>query len=132
MNDAHTPEALSKTDIQSEDHSKVSPKSIYQKSSSTHQCDCNCKLLAVELEGVKLEMVLMQNDIESKTFIANTTRENEKNKQLEQDLVNEREKCSQLEEDISILIRGRDTELIELNQTIPLPPLKTRLRQVKH
>jgi hypothetical protein len=77
-------------------------------------------------------MVLMQNDIESKTFIANTTRENEKNKQLEQDLVKEREKCSQLEEDISILIRGRDTELIELNQTIPLPPLKTRLRQVKH
>lgn len=76
MNDAPTPKALRKTDIQTEDHSKESSKSIYQKSSSIHQCDCNCRLLAVELEGVKLEMVLMQKDIESKTFIANTTKEN--------------------------------------------------------
>jgi hypothetical protein len=43
---------------------------------SIHQCDCNCRLLAAELVGVKLEMVLMQKDIESKTFIANTTKEN--------------------------------------------------------
>jgi hypothetical protein len=50
--------------------------------------------------------------------MANATKENDKIKQLEQDLVNERERCSQLEEDISILIRGRDAELIELNQTI--------------
>jgi hypothetical protein len=33
-------------------------------------------------------------------------------------LVNEREKCSKLEEDIYILIRGRNAELTELNQTI--------------
>ncbi|CAB4022517.1 Hypothetical predicted protein, partial [Paramuricea clavata] len=86
VNDAPTSEALSMTDIQTEDHSKVSPKSIYQKSPSVHQCDCNCKLLTVELEGVKLELVLMQKDIESKTFIANTTNEGDKIKQLERDL----------------------------------------------
>ena len=78
VNDAPTPKELPKTDIQMEDHSHVSPKSIYQKSLTIHQFDSNCKLLAVELGGVKLEMVLMQKGIESKIFIANKTKENDK------------------------------------------------------
>ena len=81
------------------------------------QCDCKCSLLAAELEGIKLDMAIMQRNIESNTVSANITRAEEV-KRLKQALVNEREKNRQLEEDISILVSGRNSEIAELNDII--------------
>ena len=90
---------------------KVRSDPTYQILSSSHRCDCGCRLLAADLEGVKLEMAIMQRNIESKTFSAGLPQDNEKIKQLEQDLANERDKCRKLEGDISVLIRGRNAEI---------------------
>ena len=78
------------------------------------QCDCKCGLLAAELEGIKLDIVIMQRNIESNNLATNTVPENEF-KRLEKELAKEKEKSTQLEKDISILVRGRDAEISELN-----------------
>ena len=49
-------------------------------------CDCKCGLLAAELEGIKLDMVIMQRYIEFNNLAANTVPENEF-KRLEKELV---------------------------------------------
>ena len=81
------------------------------------QCDCSCSLLVAELEGVKLDIAIMQRSIESNIALANITR-TEEVEQLRQALVNEREKNRKLEEDISVLVRGRNSEISELNDII--------------
>ena len=58
----------------------------------------------LDLEGVKLDIVIMQNDIESKIHAANSN--------------SIREKCRRLENDLSILVIGRDKEINEVNNTI--------------
>lgn len=72
-----------------------------------------------ELEGIKLDMVIMQRNIESNNLAANTVPENEF-KRLEKELAKEKEKSTQLEKDISILVRGRDAEISELDNIISL------------
>ena len=81
------------------------------------QCDCKCGLLAAELEGIKLDIVIMQRSIEYNNLATNTIPENEF-KRLEKELAKEKEKSTQLEKDISILVRGRDAEVSELNNII--------------
>ena len=65
---------------------------------------CRCDVLAADLEGVKLDIVIMQNYIESKIHAANSN--------------SIREKCRRLENDLSILVIGRDKEINEVNNTI--------------
>ena len=79
---------------------------------------CQCRLLAADLEEVKLDMVIMQRNMESKIFAIEKSRESEEINQLQKELSNERGKCKNLEADISILIRGRNREVNELNNTI--------------
>ena len=81
------------------------------------QCDCKCGILVAELEGIKLDMVIMQRNIESNSRKANIAQEEEV-KRLEKELANEREKNKQLETDILILVKGRDAEISELNNII--------------
>ena len=59
----------------------------------------------------------MQRNIESNNLATNTVPENEF-KRLEKELAKEKEKSTQLEKDISILVRGRDAEISELNNII--------------
>ena len=73
--------------------------------------------MAAELEGIKLDTVIMQRNIESK-IQPNKIRENDESKRLEQELYNAREECKNLEGDIQILITGRNNEVADLNQTI--------------
>ena len=80
------------------------------------QCYCKCGILAAEL-GIKLDMVIMQRNIESNLRKANIAQEEEV-KQLEKELANEKEKNKQLETDIFILVKGRDTEISKLNNII--------------
>ena len=73
--------------------------------------------VAAELEGIKLDMTIMQRNIDSNAVSANITR-TEEVKRLKQALVNEREKNRQLEADMSILVSGRNSEIAELNDII--------------
>jgi hypothetical protein len=73
--------------------------------------------LTGELEGIKLEMVIMRRDIESNSQTANITLQG-KVKRLEQELDSERQKRRQFEADLSILVRGRNAEISELNDII--------------
>ena len=58
------PKVLFGDDTPSDQHySKVRLKPIYQESSSISRYDCKCGLLAAEIEGVKLDMVIMQRNI---------------------------------------------------------------------
>ena len=59
----------------------------------------------------------MQRSIEYNHLATNTIPENEF-KRLEKELAKEKEKSTQLEKDISILVRGRDAEISELNNII--------------
>ena len=96
---------------------KCQSESACLKSQCNLQCDCKCGILAAELEGIKLDMVIMQRNIESNSRKANIAQEEEV-KRLEKELANEREKNRQLETDITILVKGRDAEISELNNII--------------
>ena len=118
-NEATTkPKVLFEDDTPSDQrYSKVRPKPIYQESSSISQCDCKCGLLAAEMEGIKLDMVIMQRNIESK-MQPNKIRKSDESKRLEQELYKAREECKNLKGDIQILITGRNNEIADLNQAI--------------
>ena len=79
---------------------------------------CQRGILAADLEGVKLDMVIMQKVLESKISAVDKLRENDEINQLRKELSNEREKRKVLEADISVLIQGRNNEENELNNTI--------------
>ena len=81
---------------------------------------CRCDVLAADLEGVKLDIVIMQNDIEPKIHAANSNsiRDKDEITQLRHELFCEKEKCRRLENDLSILVIGRDKEINEVNNTI--------------
>ena len=113
---AFTRNPVSGATLSTEVYSK--PKSeMYLKSLCNHQCDCKCSLLAAELEGIKLEMVILQKNIMSNTNIVNAKLE-EKIKRLEHDLAKEKGKCRQLEIDLTGLVHGRNVETADLNNII--------------
>ena len=60
----------------------------------------------------------MNKNMESKISAAINERENDEIIQLKKDLFNERRKCKQLESDLAILVRGRNQEINDLNNTI--------------
>ncbi len=53
---------------------------------------CQCGILAADLEGMKLDMVIMQKVLESKISAVDKLRENDEINQLRKELSNEREK----------------------------------------
>ena len=81
------------------------------------KCDCQCGLLVAELEGVKLDLVILQKSVDTKIISAQKTHDDEV-AQLRYIYAKERERCELLESDISILVRGRDREINELNNII--------------
>ena len=83
------------------------------------KCDCQCGLLAAELEGVKLDLVILQKNVDTRLTSAQKTHDDEVT-QLRHIYAKERERCELLESDISILVRGRDREIYELNNIIVL------------
>jgi uncharacterized membrane protein len=78
-------------------------------------CGCGCSLVTAELQGVKLDMTIMLNTIESKistieskmSAIANVARENEEIIKLKEDLLNERERYKQLEHNMLEVVREK-------------------------
>ena len=81
------------------------------------KCDCQCGLLAAELEGVKLDLVILQKSVDTKINTSQKTY-NDEVAQLRSIYDKERERCEQLKSDISILVKGREREINELNNII--------------
>ncbi|CAB4006558.1 Hypothetical predicted protein [Paramuricea clavata] len=81
----------------------------HQKVSIEHnfKLGCQCRILAADLEGVKLDIAIMCRDIETKFLAAFNSRDSDSEQisELKHELLKEKEKCSQLEADISILVR---------------------------
>ena len=91
------------------------PSSSSDKSSSQRfYCDCQCSLLAADLEGIKLEIAVMQSDINAN---ASKSRSDEVNR-LKIELSSERESCKRLEADLSLIIEGRSREVDEMRNII--------------
>ena len=84
--------------------------------------NCRCNLLAADIEGIKLDMVIMQMQIESNNVsqnrVLNKLGERDEISCLKQDLHKERERSKELEKDMIILVEGRNREVEELNNTI--------------
>ena len=84
--------------------------------------NCRCNLLAADIEGLKLDMVIMQMQIESnnesQNRVLNKLSERDEITCLKQDLLKERERRKELEKDMTILVEGRNREVEELNNTI--------------
>jgi hypothetical protein len=110
-----------------------------------NSCACNCGVLTAELEGVKLELVIMQNNFEIRLdsvlskftgeyanisqLKQDLSHEKDKSNQLEQDLSHEKDKRNQLESDLALFVREKNTEVDELNKTIA--SLQDRIRTVE-
>ncbi|CAB3997855.1 Hypothetical predicted protein, partial [Paramuricea clavata] len=94
----------------------------HQKVSIEHdfKLGCQCRILAADLEGVKLDIAIMCRDIETKFLAAYNSQDSDSEQisELKHELLKEKEKCSQLEADIFILVRGRNREINELKNTI--------------
>ena len=87
---------------------------LHNKPTQRSYCDCQCSLLAADLEGIKLEITIMQKAIKTN---ASKSRADELNR-LKIELSSEREKCECLEADLSFIIEGRTREVSEMNDFI--------------
>lgn len=92
------------------------------KSSPFDRCDCPCRTLATELEGVKLDIVILQKRMEYKASSymdqsVSITQSSEEMR-LKRELSEEKDRNRQLEKDICVLVKGRDAEMHDLNNTI--------------
>ena len=76
--------------------------------------DCQCSLLAADLEGIKPEIAVMESDIYAN---ASKSRSDEVNR-LKIALSSERERCKCLEADLSLIIEGRSREVNEMSNII--------------
>lgn len=96
-----------------------------------NNCACNCGVLTAELEGVKLELVIMQKNFEIKLdcVVSKIAGEHVNISQLKQDLSREKDKSNRLESDLALFVRERNIEVDELNETIP--SLHDRIRTVE-
>jgi hypothetical protein len=116
----------SKLDKQNTIHHRLADPVLINNFSQTDQialsnsCGCSCRVLAAELEGVKLELVIMQTNFENKldSVISRFVDRHTNINQLKHDLSREKEKSNRLQSDLTLLVRETNIEVDELNETI--------------
>ena len=85
-------------------------------------CSCPCRLMAAEIEGIKLDMVILQKQFESRAdfeFVNESCVETSlETSNLEKELSEAKTCCKQLQNDISLIVRERNAEVGELTHTI--------------
>lgn len=86
------------------------------------QCNCPCRDLATDIEGVKLDIVIIQKQME---FMVNadistptSTERIDLKSSFELELADEKERRKQLEKEISIMTEERNKEIIDHNKLI--------------
>ena len=103
-----------------EDKAKTNSDSINTNSSLLTSCHCLCGSLATELEGVKLDIVILQKGIDSIADI--TTRQPSGTSievsRLQRELLEEKDKTKRLEADLHLVVRERNNEVNDLKRTI--------------
>ncbi len=87
--------------------------------------------MSTELEGVKLDLVIMQTNFENKldSVISRSVDEHTNINQLKYDLSCEKEKSNRLQSDLALLVRERNIEVDELNEKIA--SLQGKIRTVE-
>ena len=87
--------------------------------------------MSTELEGVKLDLVIMQTNFENKldSVISRSVDEYTNINQLKYDLSCEKEKSNRLQSDLALLVRERNIEVDELNEKIA--SLQGKIRTVE-
>ena len=82
-------------------------------------CRCSCGVLAADVEGVKLDITILSNRIDS---IANAnTKYSHKDKEIDRlrsELSIEKARSEKLESELSLFVKERSLEIEKLNQTI--------------
>ena len=82
-------------------------------------CRCSCGVLAADVEGVKLDITILSNRIDS---IANANTEySHKDKEIDRlrsELSIEKARSENLESELSLFVKERSLEIEKLNQTI--------------
>ena len=89
---------------------------------NSNNCGCSCGIIAAELEGMKLELVILQKKFEFKldSFVAELSTDRTNINQLKQELAYEKNKNSRFESELALFVRERNAEVNELNKTIAL------------
>ena len=89
-------------------------------SSAFGRCSCPCRVLVADLEGIKLDIQILQKQMESKPNVntGDKSVQGDENNRLKLELFRERERCNQLEKDMYLIIQERNAEMGELNKVI--------------
>ena len=87
-------------------------------------CSCPCKVMAAELEGINLHIVILQKQLESRAqFVNESCAEiSWQTSNLEKEHSQAKRRCKQLENDISLIVKVRNAEVNNL--LIPFAPLR--------
>ena len=94
-----------------------------------------CGTLATEIEGIKLDLVILQKRLECKenSAVIRSSVENNETTRLKSKLLVEKEKLVSLEEDICLIVKNRNEEVRDLNKIIySLEDKITKLEKEKY
>ena len=89
---------------------------------NNNNCGCGCGIIAAELEGLKLELVILQKSFESKLdcFVTELAIERANVGQLKQELADEKTKNSRFESKLALLNNRIETGEVIIDQLGPL------------
>ena len=89
---------------------------------NNNNCGCGCGIIAAELEGLKLELVILQKSFESKLdcFVTELAIERANVSQLKQELADEKTKNSRFESKLALLNNRIETGEVIIDQLGPL------------
>lgn len=101
---------------------RVNAENENDSSNLSARCSCSCGVLAADIEGIKLEIVILQKEIEKKAdrdTDKSSSKEIRNNKNcLEHELSEEKESRKLLERKISMMVEERNIEINDYNKTI--------------
>ena len=113
------PTSISRPANQVDAASQVCLDIIGDNSNYLSNCHCSCGVLAADVEGVKLDITILSNRIDS---IANANTEySHKDKEIDRlrsELSIEKARSEKLESELSLFVKERSLEIEKLNQTI--------------
>lgn len=103
-----------------EDQLKVSMNLSKNYSTLPNNCHCSCGVLVAELDGIKLDIVILKNSIESRADLRNEKSKSDNGEidRLKRELSNEKAKSNQLEADLLLIVKERNSEVDDLNKII--------------
>ena len=84
-------------------------------------CRCSCGVLAADVEGVKLDITILQSRIELLSESNNELSHKEKDKEMDRfrgELMSEKRKSERIESELCLFVRERSVEIEKSNQLI--------------